>query len=103
MTSCDLVDSSRRFKTNLCTHLRDQAGREFECNTTFRNGGNHIALKIKRSYSVETQQKHTIIIISVWLHVSVFSRPSSGQYFPVEGTFGAPYTLWDRIMSTGCA
>jgi hypothetical protein len=38
--------------------------------------------KIKWFYSVETQQSHTII----WLRVSVFSIPSSGQYFPVEYT-----------------
>jgi hypothetical protein len=32
----------------------------------------------------------TVAIISslVWLHVSVFSRPSSAQCFPVEGTIG---------------
>ena len=29
-------------------------------------------------------------------------RPSSSQYFPVEGTNGAQYTLWDPILFTGC-
>jgi hypothetical protein len=35
----------------------------------------------------------------VWLHVSAFSRPSSGQYFPVEGKsvstihYGIPYCI----------
>jgi hypothetical protein len=33
----------------------------------------------------------------MWLHVSVFSRPSSGQYFPAEGTVGAHHTLWDPM------
>ena len=49
----------------------------------------HKLLKIKWCYSVETQQRHTIISTLVWLHVSVFSRPSSDQYFTVEGTVGA--------------
>jgi len=38
----------------------------------------------------------------MWLHVSVFSRPSSGQYFPVEGTVGAHYTLWDPMPLLCC-
>ena len=36
----------------------------------------------------------------IQLQVSVFSRQTSGQYFPVEGTFGAHYTLWDPILFT---
>ena len=35
----------------------------------------------------------------MWLHVSVFSRTSSGQYFPVECKIGEHYTLWDPILS----
>jgi hypothetical protein len=29
-------------------------------------------------------------------------RPSSGQYFPVEVTIGAHYTLWDPKLLIGC-
>ena len=60
-------------------------------------------LKIKWFYFVETQQQHTIISTLVWLRVSVSSRPSSGQHFPVEGTIGVHYTLWGPILFTGCA
>jgi hypothetical protein len=59
--------------------------------------------KIKWFYSVKTQQQHTIFTTLIWLHVSVFSRPSSGQYFPVEGTIDAHYTLWDPMLFIGCA
>ena len=38
----------------------------------------------------------------MWLHVAVFSGPSSGQYFPVEGTIGAHYTLWDPMLFRMC-
>jgi hypothetical protein len=62
-----------------------------------------ILLKIKYFYSLETQQKHTNISTPLWLHVSLFSRSSSGQYIPVEGTIGAHYTLWDPIKFTGIA
>ena len=54
-----------------------------------------VMLKIRQFYSIATQQWQTIISTPVWLHVSVFSRQYSGQYFPVEGTFGALYTLLD--------
>jgi hypothetical protein len=54
-----------------------------------RNSFMCLIFKIKWFYSVETQQYHTIISILVWLRVSVLSRPSSGQHFPVEVTFGA--------------
>ena len=37
-------------------------------------------------YSVQIQHYHTIIGTQVWLYVSVFSRSSSGQHFPVDGT-----------------
>jgi hypothetical protein len=50
---------------------------------------------------VKTQPQHTIVSTLIWLNVSVFSRPSGGQYFPVEGTIGAHYTLWDPIPFTG--
>ena len=60
-------------------------------------------LKIKWFYSVETEQYHTIISTLVWLHVSVFSRPSSGQYFPVKGKIRAHYTQWDPIIFAGGA
>ena len=63
----------------------------------------HEEPKIKQFYSVAIQQQHTIISTLVWLHVSVLSRPSSGQSFPVEGTIGAHYTLWDPILFTRCA
>jgi hypothetical protein len=62
-----------------------------------------LILNIKWRYSVQTEQQHTIISTAVWLHVSVFSRTSSGQYLPVEGTIGGHYTLWDSIQFTGCA
>jgi hypothetical protein len=45
----------------------------------------------------ETPQTHTINIL-VWLHVSVFFRTSSSQYFPVKGTFSTQYTLWGSLM-----
>ena len=60
-------------------------------------------LKLKWFYSVETQQEPTIISTIKQLHVSVFSRPSSGKHFPVEGKIVSPYTLWDSIMFTWCA
>ena len=53
------------------------------------------------SFIPSKQQLHTIISTLVWLHVSVFSRPSSVQYFPIEGTISAHYTLWDPILFTG--
>jgi len=62
-----------------------------------------IPFKIKWFYSIETQQKDTITSTLVRLHVSVFSRPSSGQNFSVECTIGAHCTLWDPILFTGCA
>jgi hypothetical protein len=37
------------------------------------------------------------------LYVPVFSRPSSGQHFPVEGIIGAHYTVWYPILFSGCA
>ena len=61
-----------------------------------------MVFKIKWFYSVKTQQQHTIISTLVWLHVLFLSRPSSGQYFPAEGTFGVHYTVWDLILFTGC-
>ena len=72
------------------------------CNTNTQKKSTYKS-KIKWFYSVETQKQHTIISTLVWLHVPVFSRPSSGQYFAVEGTVGAHYTLWDPILFTGCA
>jgi hypothetical protein len=44
-----------------------------------------LILKITWFYYVKTQQQHTILSTLVWLLVSVFSRTSSDQYFPVEG------------------
>jgi len=44
-----------------------------------------------------------LISTLVWLQISVSSKPSSDQYFPVEGTIGVHYTFWDPIMFTGCA
>ena len=41
---------------------------------------------------------HTTSSTLVRLHVLFFYRPSSGQYFPVEGTNAAHYTLWDPIL-----
>jgi hypothetical protein len=58
-------------------------------------------VKIKWFYSVQTQQYHTIISTLVWLHISAFSRPSSGQYFPVKGTIRAHNTLRNPIMLQG--
>jgi len=52
-------------------------------------------------YSVGIQQQHTIISIPVWLHVSIFSRPSSDQHFPVDGKIGAHYTLDPSLTSPG--
>jgi hypothetical protein len=62
-----------------------------------------IPFQIKWFYPVETQKLHTTISTPVWLHVSVFSKQSSGQYLPVEGTIGVQYALWDPILFTGCA
>jgi hypothetical protein len=50
--------------------------------------------KIKWFYSGQTQGWRTIISTLVLLHVSVFSRPSSGQHFSVVCTVDAHYTLW---------
>ena len=62
-----------------------------------------LILKTKQFYFTKTQQQHTIISTLVWLCVSVSSRPSSGQHFPVEGTIGARYILWVPILLTGYA
>jgi hypothetical protein len=59
-----------------------------------------LILTIKDFYAIETQQEHSTITTLVWLHVSVFSRPSSDQYFPVEGTIDARCILWDPILIT---
>jgi len=57
----------------------------------------------KMGHSVEKQQQRKIISAVVWLRFYVSSRPSSDQYFPVEGTNGVHYALWDSILFTGCA
>jgi len=70
------------------------------------NGRPHIVLlilNIKWCYSVQTQQWHTIISTLVWLQVSAFSRPSSGQYYPIEGKHVVCYRIWDPILFMGCA
>jgi len=62
---------------------------------------NDLYLESKEAFRA-TQQR-TLVSAVLWLGVSVLSRPSSGHHFPVEGTVGVHYTLWDPILCTGCS
>jgi len=65
-----------------------------------RTGGERYADTVQNKmvlFHRNTKKKHTITSTLVWLHVSVFPRPSSGQNFSVQGTIGVHYTLWDVV------
>ena len=63
-----------------------------------------LILKIKSNDLFrQTTTTYTTISILIWLHVAVFSRPSSGQLLIAKGTNGGHCTLWDRVLFTGSA